>query len=153
MDESSSSSPSSLQNRYASDVSETNGDSVAQITPEDGARSVDSIRPQSLTTENVVDFSLALTQLIWAADFLSYLDMRKLFALTLLSKEISMLTRDYISKRHTFKFGDYNTRKLQYYQPIKVQLSFEQTQSSQHFLGINVINTITELKFNDLFNQ
>eukprot|EP01112_Ceratiomyxa_fruticulosa_P011755 TRINITY_DN3220_c0_g1_i1.p1 TRINITY_DN3220_c0_g1~~TRINITY_DN3220_c0_g1_i1.p1 ORF type:complete len:144 (-),score=23.51 TRINITY_DN3220_c0_g1_i1:81-512(-) len=110
MDGNPSSSSSPSQTRFASGGKETI-DSLDVRTHHDSDALSASVLPQILTTENVVDFSSALSQLICTADLLKYLNIRELIPLTLLSVEISMLTRDHISKKHPLYFNDYNLRK------------------------------------------
>eukprot|EP01112_Ceratiomyxa_fruticulosa_P004834 TRINITY_DN1538_c0_g4_i1.p2 TRINITY_DN1538_c0_g4~~TRINITY_DN1538_c0_g4_i1.p2 ORF type:complete len:102 (-),score=17.50 TRINITY_DN1538_c0_g4_i1:445-750(-) len=99
MDVNYSSPSSSSRNINAIDASETNGEKVALTLSDSDALNVDStLLKTTLNTEYVLDFSPALLQLICGADFLLYSPLDELLSLTLLSKNVSMLTRDHISK-------------------------------------------------------
>eukprot|EP01112_Ceratiomyxa_fruticulosa_P013120 TRINITY_DN3671_c1_g1_i1.p1 TRINITY_DN3671_c1_g1~~TRINITY_DN3671_c1_g1_i1.p1 ORF type:complete len:108 (+),score=17.29 TRINITY_DN3671_c1_g1_i1:300-623(+) len=69
-----------------------------------------SQKGRDLTDQTELDFSPALSQLICTADFLNYLNICELFPLTLISREISMLTCDHISKKYTFDFSNNKLR-------------------------------------------
>eukprot|EP01112_Ceratiomyxa_fruticulosa_P022884 TRINITY_DN8527_c0_g1_i1.p1 TRINITY_DN8527_c0_g1~~TRINITY_DN8527_c0_g1_i1.p1 ORF type:complete len:113 (-),score=23.67 TRINITY_DN8527_c0_g1_i1:46-384(-) len=99
--------------KAASNACETTTDEKVALTSSDSdALNVDFIHTQTTNTENVLDFTPIISQLICGADFLLYLNLDELLVLSLLSKNISMLTRNHISKNHTCYFNDYSLRDL-----------------------------------------